>query len=74
MTHVPPNPYCVISSPSSFLPAWFAGESKESIDKTAKEAFAVFQNRTTEWSQDIKLARDKQSSNVSPTFDVLFYI
>ena len=61
MTHVPPIPYCVISSPSSFLPAWLAQESKASIDKTAKEEFALFRERTKEWSQDVSLAR-KQSN------------
>jgi len=59
MTHVPPNPYCVISSPSSFLPAWFAGESKASIDKTAKEEFSQCAKKTDEWSHDCTLAKQQ---------------
>jgi len=43
------------------MPAWLAGKSKASIDKTAKEEFALFRNKPTEWSQDVSLAR-KQSN------------
>jgi len=39
----------------------FKSKSPESIDKTAKEEFAVFRERTKEWSQDVRLAR-KQSN------------
>jgi len=39
----------------------FKSKSPESIDKTAKEEFALFRNKPTEWSQDVILAK-KQSN------------